>query len=64
MPKIKTHSAAKKKFRLTGTGKVRRYSAYKSHLLGTRSKSRKRRLNRGVLIAAPDMARVAKMLGM
>jgi len=44
MPKMKTHSRAKKTFSVTGSGKIRRYKAFKSHLLTKKSKSRKRNL--------------------
>lgn len=46
MPKIKTHSGAKKRFTVTGTGKVRRLKAYKSHILTKKSPKRKRNLRR------------------
>ena len=44
MPKMKTNSGAKKRFALTGTGKIKRKHAYKSHLLTKKSKKRKRNL--------------------
>ena len=44
MPKMKSHSGAKKRFRLTATGKVKRYSQNKSHILSKKSTKRKRRL--------------------
>jgi large subunit ribosomal protein L35 len=44
MPKMKTNSGAKKRFRLTGTGKIKRKHAYKSHILTKKSKKRKRNL--------------------
>lgn len=62
MPKLKTHSSAKKKFKVTGSGKVRRFKAWKSHLLTGKSKSRKRRLNRAEIIRDCDMPRIKKML--
>jgi large subunit ribosomal protein L35 len=62
MPKMKTHSSAKKRLRLTGTGKVKFSKAWKRHLLTGRSKTRKRRLNRPELIKPCDMARVRLLL--
>ncbi len=44
MPKVKTNSGAKKRFKITGTGKIRRKHAYKSHILTKKSKKRKRNL--------------------
>ena len=46
MPKMKTHSGAKKRFKLTATGKVRGRSAFSSHILEKKSPKRKRRLGR------------------
>lgn len=62
MPKMKTHSSAKKRFKLTGTGKVKRHKAWKSHLLTGKSKTRKRRLNRPETIQGCDMPRVRALL--
>lgn len=61
MPKIKTHSRAKKTFRVTGSGKIRRYKAFKSHLLTKKSKSRKRHLRIHGLVH-PTNARLVKRL--
>ena len=47
MPKIKTHSGAKKRFNLTKTGKVKRAHAFKSHILNKKSTKRKRNLRKG-----------------
>lgn len=47
MPKLKTHSGAKKRFKLTKTGKVKRAHAYKSHILNKKSTKRKRNLRKG-----------------
>jgi large subunit ribosomal protein L35 len=51
MPKMKTHKGAAKRFRLTATGKVKRYKAFKSHILTKKSPKRKRNLRRSGLIA-------------
>jgi large subunit ribosomal protein L35 len=63
MPKTKTHSGAKKRFRKTATGKLRGRRAYSSHILEKKSPKRKRRMAKPVEIAAPDRSRVRKLLG-
>ncbi len=50
MPKMKTHKGAKKRFSITGTGKVRRMRAYKSHILTKKSAKRKRRLRQATIV--------------
>ncbi len=59
MPKIKTKSSAKKRFRLTGTGKVRGNFAYKRHNLSKRPKKMKRQA-RGTRLLSPAAARIVK----
>lgn len=61
MPKIKTHSASKKRFNLTGTGKVKRSKAYKSHILTKKSTKRKRNLRKSIMASAANEATI-KML--
>jgi large subunit ribosomal protein L35 len=61
MPKMKTHSGAKKRFKLTAKGKVRGRHAMTSHMLGHKSAKRKRRLGRPVEVA-PAQAKVVKKL--
>ncbi len=62
MPKQKSHSASKKRYKISGTGKVLRFRAYKKHKLGHKSAKQKRNL-RGSTVAAPgDAARVKQML--
>ena len=51
MPKMKTHKGAAKRFKVTGSGKVKRYKAFKSHILTKKSPKRKRNLRRAGLIA-------------
>ena len=63
MPKMKTKSAAKKRFRITGTGKVRRRKAYRSHLLEKKSSRRTRRLGRGAEVTGGDKQHVERLLG-
>jgi large subunit ribosomal protein L35 len=64
MPKLKTSRSARKRFRKTGTGKVRRNKAYKSHILTKKTTKRKRSLRRGALVDPSDMKRVRRMLVM
>lgn len=52
MPKMKSHSGAKKRFKLTATGKVKRYSQNKSHILSKKSTKRKRRLRTGTCVSS------------
>lgn len=61
MPKIKTHSSSKKRFNLTGTGKVKRAKAYKSHILTKKSTKRKRNLRKST-IASDANAAIIKTL--
>jgi large subunit ribosomal protein L35 len=63
MPKMKTSSAAKKRFRLTGTGKVVRRRAFKSHLLEHKASKRRRPKRRLTAMAAADVREALRMLG-
>ena len=63
MPKTKTHSGAKKRFKVTGTGKVRGRSAFSSHILEKKSPKRKRRHGRPAVISKHDRGRVKELLG-
>jgi large subunit ribosomal protein L35 len=63
MPKGKTHSGTKKRFRLTARGKVRGRSAFSSHILEKKSAKRKRRLGRPAEISPQDAIRVKELLG-
>lgn len=62
MPKVKTNSAAKKRFKLTGTGKIKRKHAFKSHILTKKSTKRKRNLTHSGLVSEPDTRRVSLLL--
>ncbi|MBX5438651.1 MAG: 50S ribosomal protein L35 [Thermoflavifilum sp.] len=62
MPKVKTHSRAKKTFKITATGKIKRYRAYKSHLLTKKSKTRKRRLRQDTLVDSANLNMVRRLL--
>jgi large subunit ribosomal protein L35 len=63
MPKMKTHSGAKKRFRKTAKGKLRGRRAYSSHILEKKSPKRKRRMSRPSVISKPDRKRVRGLLG-
>lgn len=63
MPKMKTHSGAKKRFRVTGSGKVMRQRANKRHLLEHKPSSRKRRLSRDTVVADAEVKTIKTMLG-
>ena len=62
MPKIKTHSGAKKRFKLTKTGKVKRAHAYKSHILNKKTTKRKRNLRKTVTADVTNVAKIKKMV--
>ncbi len=63
MPKMKTHSGAKKRFKVTATGKVRGRHAFTSHILEKKSPKHKRALGRPAAISDHDSPRVKKLLG-
>ena len=63
MPKVKTKAAVKKRFSLTGTGKVKRHHAYHSHILTKKSKKRKRNLAYSALVDSTMENTVKQMLG-
>jgi len=64
MPKIKTNSGAKKRFSLTGTGKIKRKHAYKSHILTKKETKQKRNLTHMGLVSKVDTNRVKVLLGL
>ncbi|MEA2207572.1 MAG: large subunit ribosomal protein [Solirubrobacteraceae bacterium] len=63
MPKMKTHSGAKKRFKLTGTGKVRGRHPFTSHILEKKSPKKKRALGAPKMINEHDEPRIKRMLG-
>ena len=63
MPKMKSHSGAKKRFKLTGKGKVKARHAMTSHILGKKTSKRKRHLGRPVVLSEGDETRAKKLLG-
>lgn len=62
MPKMKTHRGAAKRFKKTGTGKLRRMHSFKSHLLEGKSGKRKRKLRKAALVSKGDQKRIAQMI--
>lgn len=62
MPKVKTNSGAKKRFKLTGTGKIKRKHAYKSHILTKKETKQKRNLTHFTMVDKSDLRRVKDML--
>ena len=63
MPKMKTHSGTKKRFRKTSGGKLRARHSFTSHNMGKKSRKRKRRLKEPVEVAPADRKRVGRLLG-
>jgi large subunit ribosomal protein L35 len=62
MPKVKTKSGAKKRFQVTGSGKIKRKHAYKSHILTKKETKQKRNLTKFTLVDKSDEPRIKKML--
>ncbi len=62
MPKMKTNRGAAKRFRLTASGKIKRHSAYHSHILTKKSSKRKRKLRKESMITKADEKRVKRMI--
>ncbi|MEG1572758.1 MAG: 50S ribosomal protein L35 [Bacteroidales bacterium] len=62
MPKMKSKSSAKKRFTLTGTGKIKRKHAYKSHILTKKTTKRKRNLTYYAMVDKVDVKSVKEML--
>jgi large subunit ribosomal protein L35 len=62
MPKMKTKSSAKKRFKVTGTGKIKRKHAFKNHILTKKSKKRKLKLTHSTLVHDSDSDNIKKQL--
>lgn len=62
MPKLKSHSSSKKRFDLTGTGKVKRNKAYKGHLLSWKSSKRKRSLRQSAIASSANSGIIKRMI--
>lgn len=64
MPKVKTNSGSKKRFALTGTGKIKRKHAYHSHILTKKTKKRKRNLDKFAIVNDTNLKAVRELLAM
>lgn len=62
MPKIKTNRGAAKRFKKTGSGKLKRSKAFASHIMGKKSSKRKRALRKSDLVSKSDVKKVTKLL--
>jgi len=63
MPKMKTNRGARKRFKKTASGKIKRRKAFKSHILTKKSRDRKRRLRKGAYVDATDAPRIHRLIG-
>jgi len=63
MPKMKTKSGAKKRFKMTGSGQIKREKAYQAHIMTSKSKKRKRGLRQSTLVSAANLKNVRIILG-
>jgi len=63
VPKIKSHRGASKRFKITGTGKVRRHHSMHSHILTKKSTKRKRRLRKSTLVAGKFARMIRRVIG-
>lgn len=62
MGKMKTHRGSAKRFKRTGTGKLKRFKAFKSHLTGKKTQKRVRNLRKGALVSKGDQRRIDSMI--
>lgn len=62
MPKVKTNAGAKKRFKLTGTGKIKRQHAYHSHILTKKTKKQKRNLDHSAIVDHANVRQVRELL--
>jgi len=62
MPKMKTHRGAAKRFKLTGTGKIKKAKAFKSHILEKKSPKRKRNLRKSGVVSAADAKKIKRLI--
>ncbi len=62
MPKMKTHSSAKKRFKLTGSGKVKRFQAFTSHMMRNKTKKQKLRLEGSTVASRADTPKLKRLL--
>ena len=64
MPKMKTNSSAKKRFKITASGKLKRQKAFRSHILTKKNRKRKRDLRQDTVLHVADEPRMKRLLGM
>ncbi len=64
MPKVKTHSSAKKRFKVTGSGKIKRFQARTSHMMRNKTTKAKRHLRGSTTVSDADATRVKRLLGL
>ena len=62
MPKIKTHKGAKKRFKITGKGKIKKHSPFTGHLFASKSSKRKRNLRKASIVDKTDEKRIKRLL--
>ncbi|MCU9614165.1 50S ribosomal protein L35 [Caldibacillus lycopersici] len=62
MPKMKTHRGSAKRFKKTGTGKLKRSHAYRSHMFANKSQKQKRKLRKGAVVSSGDYKRIQHMI--
>lgn len=62
MPKMKTHKGAAKRFKKTGSGKLKRSHAYTSHLFANKTQKQKRKLRKSAVVSSGDFKRIKEML--
>ena len=62
MPKLKTNRSAAKRFRVTGSGKIKRNKAYKRHILSNKGKKQKRHLRKATTVAAVETTNIRKLI--
>lgn len=62
MPKMKTHKGASKRFKKTGSGKIKRGHAFTSHMFKNKSQKQKRKLRKGGLVSSADAKRISKLI--
>ena len=62
MPKLKTNKSAAKRFRITGSGKIKRTKAYRQHILSTKSKKRKRHLRQSTTVSAAESKNIRLLI--
>ena len=62
MPKLKTHSSSKKRFNITGSGKIKRAKAYRRHILTKKTPKRKRNLRKNTVVSSADYSTIKRLI--